>query len=265
MNGDAKMTNRVHEVASKILEAYKSGMPIEFIRHQFILDEETSYAIQDELVKQLAAGKQTEIAGYKISMTSAQTQAIANTHEPAYGTLLTSNLLKSGETVSFSNLFAPLIEPEIMFILTEDLTPGADEQEILAKSKIAAGIEVPDSRYKDWFPNFSLADLICDNTAVGLVVVSEPFAPPAFGELAKEQMELFHNGVKINEGVASAVLDNPASSVAWLSRKLAAKGKALQKGMVISSGTFISPISAEEGTYTVNYSTMGQVEITFET
>ena len=254
------MTNFVKEISEKLVEARKTGRPIEFIRHEYTVDENESYAVQDELVEIING----EIAGYKISMTSAETQAIANTHEPAYGTLLESNLLKSGETVSFSSMFSPLIEPEIMFILTEDLTPGAGEEEILSKTKVAAGIEIPDSRYKDWFPNFSLADLICDNTAVGLVAVSEPVAPPSFDELAEERMELFHNGVKIGEGTATAVLDNPVSAVAWLSRKLAAKGKALRKGMVISSGTFISPIAAEEGTYKASYSTLGEVQITFK-
>lgn len=254
------MTNLVQEVTGKVAEAYQTGRPIEFIRHEYELDEKTSYAVQDELVQRLGA---SEIAGYKISMTSAETQAIANTHEPAYGTLLKSSLVRSGETVSLSKLFSPLIEPEILFILMEDLSPGADEEEILAKSELAAGIEIPDSRYKDWFPNFTLADLICDNTAVGRVIVSEPAAPPAFEELANERMDLFHNGVKISEGKASAVLGNPATAVSWLSRKLAASGKSLKKGMVISSGTFISPVAAEEGTYTVKYSTLGEVEITF--
>src|SRR5690606_36405796 len=114
--------------------------------------------------------------------------------EPAYGTLLKSSLVRSGEAVSFSKLFSPLIEPEILFILTEDLSPGADEEEILAKSELAAGIEIPDSRYKEWFPNFTLADLICDNTAVGRVAVSERVAPPSLEELANERMELFYNG-----------------------------------------------------------------------
>ncbi|WP_422122311.1 2-keto-4-pentenoate hydratase [Planococcus sp. X10-3] len=257
------MTNLLKEVSEKIIEAHKTGTPIDFIRHDYTVDENTSYAVQDEVVKGIAS-QQGDIAGYKISMTSAETQAIANTHEPAYGTLLRSNLLKNGDTLSLSSMFSPLIEPEIMFILTEDLSAGADAEEILRNSKIAAGIEIPDSRYKDWFPNFSLADLLCDNTAVGRVIVAEFVAPPSFEAVANERMELFHNGVKVNEGAASAVLGNPVLAVAWLSRKLADHGKVLKKGMVISSGTFISPIAAEEGTYTVGYSTLGQVEITFK-
>lgn len=258
------MTNVVNEVVSKILNAYQTQQPIEFIRKTYTLDEETSYAVQDELIKRKCELEDAEIAGYKISMTSAETQAIAGTHEPAYGTLLTNNIVKSRESVSLSSLFTPLIEPEIMFVLTEDLSQGANEEEIISKSKIAAGIEIPDARYIDWFPNFSLADLLCDNTATGLVVLSNPIAPLSIQNLANVKMELFHKEEKISEGSSSAVLGNPVSAVAWLSRKLAGKNRKLKKGMVISSGTFISPLPAEKGTYRVSYSDVGEVEVSFK-
>lgn len=253
----------VLEIVEDIVKAHETKQPIEFIRHRYTLDEETSYAVQEELINQKCLLHNTEIAGYKISMTSAETQAIANTDEPAYGTLLKKHIVNSGNTISLQSLFSPLIEPEIMFVLTEDLTLEADEEEILQKSKICGGVEIPDARYIDWFPNFSLADLLCDNTATGLVVLTDPIAPLSFKEFGNVQMELFHNGKQLSDGISSAVLGNPVSSVAWLSQKLAKKNKTLKKGMVISSGTFISPLVAEEGTYTVTYSNIGEVEITF--
>lgn len=258
------MTNVVNEIATKLFQANKTKRPVEFIRHEYTVDEATSYAVQEALINRIREQEKVQIAGYKISMTSAETQAIANTHEPAYGTLLTNNMVKSGETIALSSLFEPLIEPEIMFILKEDLTPEASEEEIIAKVELAAGIEIPDARYIDWFPNFSLADLLCDNTATGLVVVAEPIQTALTGEqLGDINMELFHNAEKISEGHSSAVLDNPVKAVAWLSKKLAAKNKTLKQGMVISSGTFISPLRAEQGTYKVSYSVLGDVEITF--
>lgn len=77
-------------------------------------------------------------------------------------------------------------------------------------------------------------------------------------------MELFHNDAKISEGFLSAVLGNPVSSVAWLSQKLAGKNRSLKKGMVISSGTFMSPLPVGEGTYRVKYSDLGEVEVSFK-
>lgn len=251
-------------ITQEILQAYKTRKPIEFIRHKYTLSEAEAYAVQDELIKSLTAFHDTEIAGYKISMTSDETQAIANTHEPAYGTLLKTNIVKSGETLELGTLFAPLIEPEIMFVLTDDLSEEADEQEILAKSKICAGIEIPDARYIDWFPNFSLADLLADNTATGLIVLSEEVAPLSLDAFKTIEMELFHNDEKVSEGVSSAVLGNPVSAVAWLVKKLAQQSKGLKKGMIISSGTFISPLPAREGTYKVTYTNVGQVTVTFK-
>lgn len=257
------MTNTINDITEVISNAYKTKEPIAFIRESYDLDEQTSYAVQDAFIKRKCEEENLEVAGYKISMTSAETQAIANTHEPAYGTLLTSNIIKNKDTVSLDSLFSPLIEPEIMFILTDDLSPGADEAEILEKSKIAAGIEIPDARYIDWFPNFSLADLLCDNTATGLIVVSDPVDVPTLADFTKIEMELYHNEEKISEGISSAVLGNPISAVKWLSQKLANNDKPLKKGMVISSGTFISPLPAKEGTYKVTYSKVGTAEVTF--
>jgi len=257
------MSNRdvINELAAKLLKAYQDKQPIEFIRHKYSIDEKTAYAVQDELIRRKQEAEGTEMAGYKISMTSKETQVIANTDEPAYGTLLSDNIVKSGETIDMSSLFSPLIEPELLFFVEEDISPGASEEEILSKTKLAAGIEIPDARYKNWFPNFSLADLLSDNTATGLVAVGEPVVVPSFETLADIGLELFHEDEKISEGSSSAVLGNPVTALVWLSEKLASHGKELKKGMVISSGTFISPLPAKKGTYRAAYTHAGSVTI----
>lgn len=259
------MTNNyIHEIVNKLMHAYETKTPIEFIRNQYTLDEKTAYTIQNELINRIIEKEKVEIAGYKISMTSKETQAIANTHEPAYGTLLSTHIVKGSEKVPLSNLFHPFAEPEIMFILTDDLSEDASEEEILRKTKIAAGLEIPDARYIDWFPNFSLVDLLSDDTATGLVVVSEEqMDPPSLDALSKVKMELFHNEEKLSDGVSSAVLGNPVFAVKWLVDKLRSHHKQLKKGMIISSGTFISPLPIEEGTYKVSYTGIGNVEVTF--
>lgn len=257
------LVGQMSEVVGKIYAAYETKEPIPFIRHDYTIDEKTAYQVQDELVEKLSELYNAKVAGYKVSMTSKETQAIANTHEPAYGTILSTQIVQSGDTIELSSLFAPLIEPEIMFILTDDLSPNASVEEIIQKSKICAGLEIPDARYEDWFPNFSLADLLCDNTATGLITLSTPIAPLSLDDFAAIQMELFHNGEKISDGLSSAVLGNPVLAVAWLSSKLAQQNKVLKKDMVISSGTFISPLPAKKGTYKVKYTSIGEVEINF--
>lgn len=254
----------MHEITNELLKAYTSLEPIDFIRDKYNLNEREAYQIQAELIEALCERERTEVAGYKISMTSKETQAIAKTHEPAYGTLLKNDLRTSHATIRIDDMFDPLIEPEIIFILKEDLSMDADEAEILKHSEIAAGIEVPDARYKDWFPNFSLQDLLVDNTATGAVVFADHQASLNLADMAKIKMELFFNDEKISEADASAVLGNPVLSVKWLVEKIAKNDQQLKKGMVISSGTFISPIRVQKGTYRVTYSQLGSCEVTFK-
>ena len=78
-------------------------------------------------------------------MTSATTQAIANTNEPAYGTILSDKIVNNSDSISLFFIISPLLEPEIMFIAKE--TPyDADLQTIILNTEIAAGIE--DTRRK---------------------------------------------------------------------------------------------------------------------
>ena len=228
------MTQANQHVSSALFNAFKTHQPIEFISKSYSLNESEAYHTQDDLIKQLQSYEGSKVAGYKVSMTSAATQAIANTNEPAYGTILSSKVVKGGDTISLSKLFSPLLEPEILFKLTADLPKDADNLTILSNVKVAAGIEIPDARYIDWFPNFTLADLISDDTA----------------------------GKEIATGLSNEVLGNPIESVKWLNNKLQSQDKQLKKDQIISSETFISPLTLEEGNYTASYGEVGSVDIT---
>lgn len=254
--------NTVQDVINHLQKAHRTKEPVPFIREHFKLTEEQAYQVQETFIDNEILEKDVHIAGYKVSMTSKDTQAIANTNEPAYGTLLSNHTLSSGTNLALSELFQPLLEPELIFIVNEDLPLNANETEIIQKTSIAAGIEIPDARYIDWFPNFSLVDLLSDNTATGRVIVSEAQPMPTLEQLAEIPLELYHNGIKIKEGSSSAVLGNPVNAVTWLSQKLALRGANLTKGMVISSGTFIPPIPLEPGKYEAVYGGIGKAEIT---
>ena len=149
-------------------------------------------------------------------MTSKATQAIANTSEPAYGTLLSNQIVNDGASVSLSELFSPLLEPEIIFIVQEDLPYDADLETIRYHTRIAPGIEIPDARYKNWFPNFTLSDLISDNTATGLVVVGDPVDGLDYDAFANVHLNLYKDDKCIATGESSEVLGNPLNAIHWL-------------------------------------------------
>ncbi len=251
----------ISDIFTHIETAYRTRQPVPFIRDTYSITEEEAYHVQHAFIKKRIQ-EGDAIAGYKISMTSAETQAIADTNEPAYGTILTSQVLQGDSEYALSHLFSPLIEPELMFFIHEDISEDADAQEIIEKTSVAPGIEIPDARYIDWFPHFSLIDLLSDNTATGRIVVGDPVPCPELEKLSAIELDLQFNGNTTHTGRSDAVLGNPVYAVTWLIKKLAEHKQSLQKGMVVSSGTFIPPFKAEAGKYLASYKDIGSVRIT---
>lgn len=88
-----------------------------------------------------------------------------------------------------------------MFKLTADLPKDSDNLTILSNVKVVAGIEIPDARYIDWFPNFTLADLISDDTATGLIVVGKFVDPLDYDAFANIPLSLVKDGKEIATGL----------------------------------------------------------------
>ena len=84
-------------------------------------------------------------------------------------------------------------------------------------------------------------DTIADNAAnAGIVIGGRPVKPDAV-DLRWVSALLFKNGVIEESGVAAAVLNHPATGVAWLANKLAPWGECLEAGEVVLGGSFTRP------------------------
>lgn len=249
------------EIVDVLLRAEKMNTQLEFLTEINQFTEKECYDIQKELIKQKTNQFNSQRSGYKISMTSPETQAIANTHEPAFGTFLDYNIQKETNIIKLNELFEPLLEPELVFQLTEDLSNEADHSEIIQKSNIYMGAEIPDSRYYNWFPNFDLKDLICDNAFVGKLVLSEKYFPATDVDFENIVLHLYRNGELVKKGSSTDVLGNPLNAVMWLNKKLISQESKLKKGLLISSGTFTSPIQLSTGQFTIDFKGLGSMKV----
>jgi 2-keto-4-pentenoate hydratase len=60
-------------------------------------------------------------------------------------------------------------------------------------------------------------------------------------------------------------MGHPAKAVAWLAGKLAERGKALEAGQIVMTGTLTPILPIEKGaTYVAKFSTLGDVTASFE-
>ena len=194
------------------------------------LDAAAGYAIQ--AVAREQAGP---LAGWKLGATSRAKQAQVGLDEPVRGFLASASALDLGEPLVTAELIQPRAEPEIVFILGRDLSgPAVTVADVLAATAgVATGIEILDSRYRDY--RFTMPVVIADNTSAGRFVVGAPVPPDGIDlRLAGVVFEL--GGEVAGTAAGAAALGHPAAAVAWLARSLAAAGEGLRAGQVVLSG-----------------------------
>jgi len=254
---------RAESLANRLLAARASGEPIELLTETEAFGEELAYAVQDLVVQGLCAGGKDSRVGYKIAMTSPETMALANAREPAYGVLTRSMVLASPAIIALSDLYQPRLEAELVFLIDADLPPAAGPDEIVRAARVAAGLEIPSARYRDWFGRMPIPDLVSDDTAAGRLVVAGGAVPADGLALDRIEMRLRHEGREVQHGLSSVVLGSPILAVAWLTRALAARGRSLRAGELVSSGTFGLPLPAASGRWEAGFSGIGSASAVF--
>ena len=222
-----------------------------------------AYAIQ-EAVLDLRLGRGDTLAGAKLGLTSAAKQQQMGVAEPVYGWVLASTVVADG-TVSLSELIHPRAEPEIVFVLAEDLAgPGVTAGDVLdATERVVGGIEVIDSRYRAF--SFKLPDVIADNTSAARVALGAEGIGPGETDLAALGCVFEMDGQVTGTATGAALLGDPAECVALLANHLAGRGRKLEAGWFVLAGAPTDARSLTAGTTAAaRYSHMGTVTLNAE-
>jgi 2-oxo-hept-3-ene-1,7-dioate hydratase len=228
-----------------------------------------AYAIQRAWVAaKLARGRR--VIGHKIGLTSRAMQDAVKIDEPDHGVLLDDMAFADGGDIPAGRFIETRVEAELAFILSRPLSgPGCTIFDVLnATDFVVPALEILDARIQRFDPDTQatrkVTDTISDNAAnAGIVVGGRPFRPLE-ADLRWVAAIVCRNGKVEESGVAAAVLNHPATGVAWLANKLAPHGVALEPGQVILSGSFIRPILARAGdTFHADYGPFGTVSCHF--
>jgi 2-keto-4-pentenoate hydratase len=227
------------------------------------IDVEDSYRIQlANIALRLDAG--VSVVGHKVGLSSLAMQQMMGVDEPDYGHLLSDMACTESDPVDARAFLIPRIEPEVGFILGDDL-PGEDctEADVLAATEaIAPALELIDSRIVDW--RIKIADTIADNASSAGFVLGEARVKPADVDLLSIPVTLYRNDEEVGVGRSDAVLGNPLTSVAWLARKVASFGVRLKAGHIILPGSCTRAIDARPGdVFRADFGPLGPVSIRF--
>lgn len=210
------------------------------------MDWDDAYAIQDAL-RAREIGRGARLIGYKAGLTSYAKMKQMGVATPVFGYLLDVHALPDGAACATAGLIHPKVEPEIAFVLKRELKgPGCHVGAVLAATDfVLAGIEVIDSRYRDF--KFDLKSVIADNTsAARFVVGGQPLELDGV-DLRTLGVVLEKNGIPVAFGAGAAVLAHPAEAVAQLANHLGARGESLPAGCLILSGGITEAVAVEAG------------------
>ncbi|MFI6314384.1 2-keto-4-pentenoate hydratase [Nocardia fusca] len=221
----------------------------------FTLD--TAYRVQDEtLARRLMRGE--HITGVKLGLTSRAKQARMGVDTPLTAWLTDAMTLPIGDPVPLRQLIHPRVEPEIVFVMGEELRgPGITAGRALAAVRsVHAGLEVIDSRYRDF--RFTLPDVVADNASSGFVVTGGVARAPYDLDLALEACVLEVDGRVVYTATGAAVQGHPAEALALAANSLAARGISIQPGWLVFTGGMTDAIPITEGTHlTASFTSLG--------
>lgn len=260
----------IEAAALRLHRAEKSGQPV----RQISLDHPEitipdAYAIQKAWIKlKLAEGR--KIVGHKIGLTSRAMQQSSQIDEPDFGTLLDDMVFKDGSDIPASRFIDPMVEVELAFVLKARLEgENVNMLDVLsATDYVIPAVEIIDARCHRIDPETrrprKVMDTISDNAAnVGIIMGGRPIRPMDV-DLRWVSALLYRNGVIEETGVAAGVLNHPANGIAWLARKFAPHGVALEPGQVILAGSFTRPVKVHAGdTFHVDYGPLGNITCRF--
>lgn len=255
----------IDELAAELAQAHRERTVIARLteRHPEATIED-SYAIQGVWRDQcVAAGRR--LVGRKIGLTSKAMQSATGITEPDYGVMFDDTVWGNGSVIPFDDFSNVRIEVELAFLLNAPLEgPHCTVFDVLrATEYVTPALEVLNSHFE--IEGRTIVDTIADNAAYGgLVLGGNPMRPDQV-DLRWISALLYRNEDVEETGVAAAVLNHPATGVAWLAKKLHQHDARLEAGELILAGSFTRPMWVSRGDSVLcDYGRMGTISCRFE-
>lgn len=187
--------------------------------------------VKHKVIELLSEQGKQAIAGYKVSKSY------------SWGALATNRVLSGPARLPREAVFDPVVETEAVFLLEADISADATIEFILAHSRVAAGIEVADSRWCDWYPSDlqrfvkpNEAEIEADNALGSWMIIGADSVPATQLPLPDVRVSAMKDGNVIASGSLTYVMGHPAQVVLWLAQALVASNLPLRAGDFVSTG-----------------------------
>jgi 2-keto-4-pentenoate hydratase len=197
----------------------------------------------------------SSIGMLKVGCTSVEAQEALGVSHPAGGQIPTEGVFRSGDEVPRAFLAStPLLECEVA------LRVGPNGRVDAA----APAIELVNGRFLD-MSKVAGASLIADNSVACAAVLGEAVPIENLGDIGDLSVTLYGNDVEIASGNTQALIDGPFASVTWTLEHETSRGRTVEPGTWIITGTCTGLTPTEfGGSYRADFAELGSVGFTLE-
>ena len=213
---------------------------------------EEAYDIQDAMHR--FAGWELDVL--KVGCTSEIAQQVLGIPHPIGGRIPVDGVFADGATIPRALLNAePLLECEIAMRLDSN---GKVEA-------CAPAIELVNSRFKDT-SKVSGPSIVADNSAGAGVVLGDALPIEHIDDFSQLAVSLMSDdGTEIAKGSGAALLGGPQASIAWTLEHEANRGRTIDAGTWIITGTCTGLTPTEFGkSYTADFGALGTVSLNLD-
>jgi 2-keto-4-pentenoate hydratase len=225
-----------------------------------------AYRIQDALHRLLAEAGRGEVAGWKIALTSKAMQQMTGVDQPAAGAIFAKVVHPSGARVSLAGYHHLGAEFEVAVRLGDALpgsrgpwTRGSVADRVEACLPAFELVEDGDADYK----TLDAFTLIAQNTWNGGVVLGPPVAAWRTVDLENAVTRCWIDDRPQGQGKTGDAMGHPFEAVAWVANLLNRRGRQLDRGMIVMTGSSITTKFPAPGDR-VRFAIDGLGEVTFE-
>ena len=192
-----------------------------------------------------------KVIGYKAGLTNPAVQKRFNYDQPVWGKLFEGMVLPNGAVVDAAFGARPLFEADMLVrVKSAAINQAKTPMEVLqAIDQVIPFIELPDLVVLAP-PKLNGPAISAINVGARLGVAGTPLAVPVTRAERYAMLDALRdmtvvladgNGAELGKGKGSDILEHPLNAVVWLAGALAKEGLAMQRGELISLGSF-SPL-----------------------
>ena len=202
-----------------------------------------AYRVQDALHRIMASSGLGAIAGWKIALTSKAMQQMTGVDQPAAGAIFSKVVHASPARVELGAYHHLGVEFEVAVRMGDDLpASGGPWTRGSVAGRVAACLPAFEL-VEDGSADYKALDaftLVAQNTWNGGVVLGAPVTEWRGVDLERAVTRCWINEQPAGEGETGDAMGHPFDAVAWLTNLLNRRGRTLERGMIVMTGSSIT-------------------------